>query len=120
MTVTLLEPKTDARGYVCTYYHDRIGEHILLWSKAGSVRGGHFHKGISLTKDPEILILISGTCILKWKEPNSSRLEIQKVTAPAKIIIPPYTWHQLVFETDSALIEMNGLSEHQADTFYET
>jgi len=120
MTITQLEPfGRDDRGYNCEYYHDRIGRHILVFSKAGAIRGGHYHKGDSLAKNPEIIILLSGTCTINWREPNTSDLISRTVSAPAKVIIPPYTWHQFVFETEGAMIEMNSLSEHAGDTYYD-
>ena len=121
MTIIPLEPfNRDDRGYNCEYYHDRIGQHIIVFSKAGSVRGRHYHKGNSLNKNPEIIILLSGTCTFNWREPNSKNPKSETVSAPARIEIPPYTWHELIYQTDSAMIEMNSLSEHAADTFYDS
>jgi len=120
MTITQLKPfNRDDRGYNCEYYHDRIGQQMLVFSRAGAIRGGHYHKGDSLTKNPEIILLLSGTCMVKWREPNALKMESQRVEGPAKIIIPPYTWHQFVFETDGSMLEMNSLSEHANDTYYE-
>ncbi|HRO43065.1 MAG TPA: hypothetical protein PL009_09535 [Flavipsychrobacter sp.] len=120
MTIIPLEPfNRDNRGYNCEYYHDRMGQHVLVYSKAGAVRGGHYHKGISLTKNPEIVILLSGVCTLNWRQPNSSTLETKTVEGPVRIEIPPYTWHQFIFATESVMFEMNSLSEHAADTFYD-
>ncbi|MBS1781447.1 MAG: hypothetical protein JSS78_00095 [Bacteroidetes bacterium] len=119
MIITPLHPMNrDERGYNCEYDHQRTGKHILVFSRAGVVRGGHFHKGISLAKNPEEIILLSGVCEVQWREVNFSEVHVLRVEAPARISIPPYTWHQFVFETDSAMIEMNGLAEHIADTFY--
>ena len=120
MIITPLEPfNRDDRGYNCEYFHDRIGQHVLVYSKPGAVRGGHYHKGISLTKNPEIVILLSGNCTIKWREPNSPTLQSNTVDGPARIEIPPYIWHQFIFHTESVMFEMNSLSEHAADTFYD-
>lgn len=120
MKITPIEPfSQDERGTVAEYYHERTGQHLIVFSKAGAVRGRHFHKGISLTKHPEILILLSGTCTFNWREANSKELHSTTITAPAKIEIAPYTWHELIAVTDCSFLELNSLSEHIADTFYE-
>ncbi len=120
MTITPFELfSTDERGYAAEYYHERLGQHLIIFSKAGSVRGRHYHKGLSLTKNPEILIVLSGICVFNWRTPNSSIQETAVVTGPAKVEIPAYTWHELIAETDTVLLELNSLSEHAADTFYD-
>jgi hypothetical protein len=104
---------------VSEYYHDRIGQHLIVFCNAGAVRGRHYHKGISLTKNPEILILLSGKCTINWREVNTEKLHSQFVPGPARIEIPAYTWHEFVAETECTFMEMNSLSEHAADTFYD-
>lgn len=120
MKITPIEPfSKDERGTVAEYYHERTGQHLIVFSKAGAVRGRHYHKGISLSKNPEILILLSGTCTLNWREVNSADMISETLTAPAKIEVPPYVWHELIAVTDCSFLEMNSLSEHIADVFYE-
>jgi len=120
MIITALEPfHRDSRGYNCEYFHDRIGQHVLVYSRPDAVRGGHYHKGNSLTKNPEIVILLSGICVINWREPNAQALSTITVEGPARIEVPPYTWHQFIFKTESVMLEMNSLSEHAADTYYE-
>lgn len=119
MTITTLQPfSTDDRGFACEYFHDRLGQHLIVFSKAGAVRGRHYHKGISITKNPEVLLLLSGAFIVNWRALPEERIQSARVAGPARIEIPPYTWHELIAETDGALIEMNSLSEHSADVFY--
>lgn len=120
MKITPIEPfSTDDRGTVAEYYHERTGQHLIVFSKAGAIRGRHFHKGNSLSKNPEILILLSGTCTFNWRGVNTSELFSETVSAPAKIEVPPYVWHELVAVTDCSFLELNSLSEHIADTFYD-
>lgn len=108
----------DERGFTAEYFHGRLGTQLIVFRKAGTVSGRHYHKGISITKNPEIFILLSGTCIVNWREVNSSLLHSATVTGPVYMETPPYTWHEFVTETDCTFIEMNSLSEHAADTFY--
>lgn len=120
MNIISIEPfNTDQRGYVAEYYHDRIGQHLIVFSKAGAVRGRHYHKGISLTKSPEILILLSGKYTINWREANTNNTKTAMVDAPARLEIPAYTWHELIAVTDCSFIELNSISEHVADVFYE-
>lgn len=120
MTITPLEPfNRDDRGYNCSYFHDRTGEHVLVYSKPGAVRGGHYHKGLSPTKNPEIVILLSGVCTLNWRKRDASEMVSNTIEGPVRIEIPPFTWHQFVFQTESVMFEMNSLAEHAADTFYD-
>jgi len=108
----------DERGFTAEYFHGRLGTQLIVFRKAGTVSGRHYHKGISITKNPEIFILLSGTCIVNWREVNSSMLHTATITGPVYMEIPPYTWHEFVTETDCTFIELNSLSEHAADTFY--
>jgi dTDP-4-dehydrorhamnose 3,5-epimerase-like enzyme len=120
MTITQLEfVSKDDRGYVAEYVQNRTGNHLLVYTKAGIIRGKHYHKGVSASKDPEIIILISGTCVFSWRHIESEEVLSQTVQAPARIEIPVLIWHELRAETDCALIEFNSQEEHQADTFYD-
>lgn len=121
MKVTPIEPfSNDARGSVAEYYHDRTGLHLIVFSKAGSVRGRHYHKGISISKNPEVIVLLSGTCTINWRETSHTDCQTETVIGPARIEIQPYIWHELVAVTDCSFLELNSLSEHVADTFYES
>lgn len=118
ITVTPLDKiGHDERGYTYEYFHERYGRHLLAFRKAGTVSGGHYHKGLSLTKNPEVLILVHGNVNLRWKNLHESSLQTTWIEAPARIEIPPYIWHELVALSDCSFLELNALSEHQADTF---
>lgn len=120
VTITPLDKVgADDRGFTYEYFHERYGRHMVCFRKAGSVSGRHYHKGLSLTKDPEILILASGTLTLNWKNINTLTTESIFVEAPVKIEILPYIWHELIALTDCTFIELNSLSEHEADTFHD-
>ena len=108
----------DERGYASEYEQDRTGKHILVFTRAGITRGRHYHKGLSATKNPEIIVLISGTCIFTWRHINEQEVKSQTVIAPARIEIPALIWHELTADTDCTFIEFNSREEHSADTFY--
>lgn len=109
---------SNERGYTAEYIHERSGTQLLLFRKAGSVSGRHYHKGNSPTKNPEILVLLNGRMRLNWKSIEDAQLQTAVVDGPAKFEIPILVWHELIAETDCALIEMNSIAEHSADTFY--
>ncbi|RYZ56123.1 MAG: hypothetical protein EOP49_01185 [Sphingobacteriales bacterium] len=120
MKITPLDSfSRDDRGYISEYTHERTGQHLIVFSKAGAVRGGHYHKGLSPSKDPEITILLSGTCTFTWRLAGELDSQSAQVVAPARVEVPPGVWHALYADTDTSFIEMNSLDEHVADTFYE-
>jgi dTDP-4-dehydrorhamnose 3,5-epimerase-like enzyme len=120
MTITPLELSgSDERGYTSEYYHSRFGQHLILFRKAGSVSGRHYHKGNSLTKNPEILIVLSGTCKVNWRNTAEAEMHSAMVNGPARLEIPIYTWHEIVAETDCTMLELNSISEHKNDTYYD-
>jgi hypothetical protein len=119
MTITPLAiNEIDERSYTSEYFHERMGRQLIIFRKAGTTSEGHYHKGISLTKKPEICILLHGTCMVNWRHVNETTMQSTTITGPAKLEIPPYEWHELVMETDCTCIELNSIAEHQADTFY--
>jgi dTDP-4-dehydrorhamnose 3,5-epimerase-like enzyme len=109
----------DERGYTYEYFHDRYGRHLTVFRKAGSISGRHYHKGNSLSKNPEIIILIQGNLQLNYREVNSTTLHTVTINEPSHIAILPYIWHELIALTDCAFIELNSLSEHASDTYTE-
>lgn len=107
----------DERGYTYEYFHERMGRHLVIFRKANSISGNHYHKGLSLTKNPEILMLLSGAIILRYKEPQQAQIHIVQITIPSQIEIFPFVWHEIQCITDSTMLELGSLSEHEVDTF---
>ncbi len=109
---------SDERGFTSEYLHERSGKQLIVFRKAGTVSGRHYHKGISATKNPEIFIVLHGTATINWRNINDTEIQSATVTAPVKLEIPPYTWHELIANTDCTCLELNSIAEHVADTFY--
>ncbi len=96
---------------------DRTGKYILAQRNKGSISGGHYHKGISPTKNPEIVFLLQGEGVLKYKSLESSDFLELKIEALSKIEIFPNTWHELHALSDILFLELNSLKEGDLDTF---
>lgn len=119
MTITPIELSgNDDRGFTAEYHHERGGQQLIIFRKAGTVSGRHYHKGISPTKDPEIFVLLTGNCTVNWRNINEDEIQSAELTGPVKLGIPTYTWHELVMHTDCTCIELNSIGEHKNDTFY--
>ncbi|MEI8279326.1 MAG: hypothetical protein WCG87_06145 [Bacteroidota bacterium] len=108
----------DERGYTCEFPMERIGDQLLLFRKAGTISGRHYHKGKSATKNPEVFIVISGSCTVNWKHIDDTDIQSATVTGPTKLEILPFIWHEVITITDCTCLEQNSISEHIADTFY--
>ena len=92
----------------------------FIWAerKAGSVSGNHFHKGISATKNPEILFLTSGEALVEGRLETGEHVFKQLVKAPVIVKVFPHVIHTITAVTDIHFLEFNSLEEHQVDTFY--
>lgn len=118
MTIIPLSANIDERGFTAEFGQDRTGTHVLLYRKAGIVSGRHYHKGLSSTKNPEILVVICGKCVVNWFNITDNVRHTAIIEGPTKLEIPINTWHEVVTETECTFIELNSIAEHIADTFY--
>jgi hypothetical protein len=119
MKATIIEPTgKDERGYTAEFLQDRIGKQLIVFRKAGTISGRHYHKGLSATKNPEILILMHGTCTFNHRHIDEEQVHSAQYTGPVHFEIPPLVWHELLADTDCTFIELNSIEEHASDTFY--
>jgi hypothetical protein len=107
----------DERGSTHIFETDRTGEFIFSFRKAGSLSGRHYHKGLSPNKNPEKIILVKGEVTLNWFNVVGNEKGSEKIIGPSLVYIYPFTWHELVADTDFVVFEMNALSDGQGDTF---
>ena len=103
-----------------TYALDAIKSegYLLASRKAGSISGNHWHEGKSAAKNPESLLLISGSVKLNFKQIKTGESKARSVKAPQVIKIYPQVLHTLEAQTDIVFLEFNSLDEHKADTHY--
>ena len=107
----------DERGALHYFSTNRTGEFLLVYRKAGSISGQHYHKGISAGKNPEDMLLVQGKADLHWKHLETKEEKTIQLIAPTRVKIPANVWHELTAITDIVFIELNSLSEGSEDTF---
>ncbi len=107
----------DERGALHYFATDRTGEFLLVYRKAGTVSGQHYHKGISAGKNPEDMLLVQGKADLHWKHLETKEEKTIQLVAPIRVQIPANIWHELTAISDIVFIELNSLSEGSEDTF---
>jgi hypothetical protein len=117
----------DERGALHYFSTDRSGEFLLVYRNKGAVSGQHYHKGSSANKNPEDMLLVQGSLLLKWKEIEGFKNdEVEnvalesgemEVVAPARVLIPAGIWHQTTAQTDIVFIELNSLADGSEDTY---
>ena len=106
----------DERGALHYFSTDRTGEFLLVYRNAGTISGQHYHKGNSVGKNPEDMLLVQGKANLHWKDLNTNEENTVELMAPTRVLIPANTWHELIAITDIVFIELNSLSDGSEDT----
>ena len=106
----------DERGATFEIINERTGNFILAYRKAGSSSGRHYHMGRSFYKDPEILYLLSGEAVIRWRRIDEKEIKEIKVTSPAKVEIAINIWHELIPLSDCSFWEMNSLNDVRGDS----
>ena len=107
----------DERGATHYFDTDRTGQFIIGYRKAGSISARHFHKGIAKGKNPEKVIIMSGEATENWFDINGDAKGSQKMVAPAMLIVHPWTWHEVIADTDIVMFELNALADGKEDAF---
>jgi dTDP-4-dehydrorhamnose 3,5-epimerase-like enzyme len=106
----------DERGALHFFSTDRTGEFLLVYRNAGTISGQHYHKGISVGKNPEDMLLVQGKANLHWKDLVTNEENTIELIAPTRVQIPANIWHELTAITDIIFIELNSLSDGSEDT----
>lgn len=109
----------DERGPTHYFDTERSTQFVCGFRKAGSVSARHYHKGLSVGKNPEVLVLFQGEITINWFDVRNPEIKgTQKATAPALIIVYPYAWHEVWADTDMIFLEQNTLEDGKSDTFW--
>ena len=116
-TISIEKIGEDERGCTHAFKTDRTGQFMIAYRKAGSLSGRHYHKGLSINKNPEKIVIMQGAATINWFHVNGSEKGSVEVKAPVMIIIQPWAWHEVVADTDLVVLELNGPSDGPGDTF---
>lgn len=109
----------DERGPTHYFDTDRSKQFVCGFRKAGSVSARHYHKGLSVGKNPEVLVLFQGEITINWFDVRDMSVKgTEKVKAPALVTVYPWAWHEVIADTDMIFLEQNTLEDGKADTFW--
>lgn len=104
------------RGKTLLFDNQRTGEFILGYRVKDSISGRHYHKGLVKYKNPEILILVSGSIQLKTIDLETKNEQSVIIKEPSCIEISAMIWHEVLALTDCVFLEMNSIADCEADT----
>jgi len=107
----------DERGSLHYFSTDRTGEFLLVYRKAGTISGQHYHKGKSPGKNPEEMLLVQGSLTMNWRNLNTEEKGSLTIESPSRVIIEANVWHEVKALTDIIFIELNSLAEGSEDTY---
>ena len=118
VSVSTIDVKAiDERGALHYFSTDRTGEFLLVYRKAGTISGQHYHKGKSPGKNPEEMLLVQGSITMNWKNLGTEEQGTITIEAPSRVIIKANVWHEVKALTDIIFIELNSLVEGSEDTY---
>jgi hypothetical protein len=116
--IALPKVAEDERGPTHYFDTDRSTQFVCGYRKKGAVSARHYHKGLSVGKNPEKLILFSGEITINWFDVRNREIKgTEKVTAPALVTVYPFAWHEVIADTDTIFLELNTLEDGKTDTF---
>ena len=107
----------DERGALHYFSTNRTGEFLLVYRKAGTISGQHYHKGKSAGKNPEEMLLVQGSIQMEWKNLHTEEKGNLTIEAPSRVIIEANVWHEVKALTDIIFLELNSLAEGSEDTY---
>ena len=107
----------DERGALHYFNTNRTGEFLLVYRKAGTISGQHYHKGKSAGKNPEEMLLVQGAIQMEWKNLLTEEKGTLTIEAPSRVIIEANVWHEVKAMTDIIYLELNSLAEGSEDTY---
>ncbi|MEY3056420.1 MAG: hypothetical protein RLZZ614_965 [Bacteroidota bacterium] len=118
VSVSIIDVKAiDERGALHYFSTNRTGEFLLVYRKAGTISGQHYHKGKSPGKNPEEMLLVQGSITMNWKNLGTEEQGTITIEAPSRVIIEANVWHEVKALTDIIFIELNSLVEGSEDTY---
>ena len=111
MLFTILEPDfshEDERGKLIQLVREGYRQVNVLYSKAGVIRGGHYHK-----KNCEAFYIVEGECEAQLG--RNGLKETVTFSTGSFFQIEPYTVHAFSFSQDTLMIGMYDLGVENED-----
>ena len=108
VTVKKIKPAfADARGKIFDLVEDAVNHIGLITSRAGSVRGNHYHK-----QSTQYSYMISGKIELIVKDARAKNARVKKImmTAGDVATIPSWTIHTYRAITDAVFLDLTNAS----------
>lgn len=110
----------DERGYMVDAFKGEDAKQItVLFRKAGTISGNHYHKGEDPSKNPEKFFIIKGKMKLTAENLEGELLWEDIVDDLTEIRIPPYVKHTFEALEDTWFIEYRKtvFDEKNSDTY---
>lgn len=98
----------DERGSLTQLVHQGYTQVNVLTTKAGVLRGGHYHK-----RSTEAFFVVSGRLTVEFR--RDSEMQTESFREGAFFQIPPYVSHSMRFEEDTVLVAMYDIPVENAD-----
>lgn len=119
------QPATIEKGRTTWEWKFPDGHQITFYQRpAGTLFGGHFHKGDDPSKNPERLLVLSGRFAIDFKLSKDGPWISEVIDAsngPVELIVYPNVLHRLVAEKDTWYIEyrVTHFNPSKPDTYEE-
>ena len=92
---------------------------VYITRKKGSISGNTYHKGIVITTNPKIFILLSGKILFSYRNIDQSEKISRFISAPALIEVLPNVTHKIEAIEDIMILECNSIQDIQNDKIRE-
>jgi len=106
--ITKIKPlRPDERGLAYGFSLRESRSFIVINRKKGTVSGGHYHKGKSMSKSPEIFYIANGKIKLIAKDIETGKSEEHVIDENNLLEVPANVYHEVHALTDTIFIEFN-------------
>ncbi|MCD6367602.1 MAG: hypothetical protein J7L45_00790 [Candidatus Aenigmarchaeota archaeon] len=97
---------SDERGYIHNTFKGEDAKQVtVLFRKAGTISGNHYHKGEDPSKNPEKFLIIKGKMKFRAESLEGELLREEIVDDLTEIRIPPFVKHTFEALEDTWFIE---------------
>jgi hypothetical protein len=87
------------------------------YRKQGAVSARHYHKGLSVGKNPEKSSYFQGEITINWFDVRNRRRKGTEKVAPSMLTVYPFAWHEVIADTDIVIFGIKYIGRRKTDTF---